>query len=95
MGFTFRCSLNPKTERTQKDGELSSCRQRANSGADALAVLRLEFAELKGSYAGMVMRCTELQSLLKEPLKQRVRPAPLRAAARTVRNNAAVNRLRK
>lgn len=84
-----------KTERAQKDGELSSYRQRANSGADALAVLRLEFAELKGSYAGMVMRCTELQSLLKEPLKQRVRPAPLRPAARTVRNNAAVNRLRK
>ena len=85
MGFTFRCSLNPKTERTQKDGELSSYRQRANSGADALAVLRLEFAELKGAHAGMVMRCTELQSLLKEPLKQRVRPAPLRVGSRRVK----------
>ena len=67
-----------KIERAQKDGELSSYRQRANSGADALAVLRLEFAELKGAHAGMAMRCAELQSLLKEPLKQRVRPAPLR-----------------
>ena len=36
-----------------------------DSGADALAVLRLEFAELKGASAGMVMRCTELQGRLK------------------------------
>ena len=40
-----------KTERAQKYGELSSYRQRANSGADA----------------GMVLRCTKLQGLLKEP----------------------------
>ena len=56
-----------------------------DSGADALAVLRLEFAELKGAHAGMVMRCAEFQSLLKEPLKQRVRPAPLRASSRRVK----------
>jgi chromosome segregation ATPase len=67
-----------KVERGQKEGELSSYRQRANSASDALAALRLDYAELKGQYAGMVMRCDQLQGRLKEQVRPRVRPAPVK-----------------
>lgn len=63
-----------KEEKTSKELELTSYRQRANRAEEALGATRMELAELKGRYEGLEGRHAELQERLKGLAKAGSRP---------------------
>ena len=66
-----------KSERLQKDAELASYRQRANTAMDTIGALKIELVELRGRYAEIERQNAELKAQLQVQEKAKAVPSKI------------------